>query len=56
MHRDRGLRAYFSDAEIAYVQPFAPIAMRRVAEELSGDNDRRFSMVVQRNNINYPLV
>jgi glycosyltransferase involved in cell wall biosynthesis len=42
-----GLRAYFSDAEIAYVPPCAPIAMRAAAEELSRDNERRFSMMVK---------
>jgi glycosyltransferase involved in cell wall biosynthesis len=41
-----GLRAYFSEAEIAYVPPFAPAAMRRMAEQLSIDDNRRFNMVV----------
>jgi glycosyltransferase involved in cell wall biosynthesis len=41
-----GLRAYFSEAEIAYVPPFAPMAMRAAAEQLSRDDDRRFRMTV----------
>jgi glycosyltransferase involved in cell wall biosynthesis len=41
-----GMRAYFSEAEIAYVPPFAPAAMRRMAEQLSRDDNRRFNMVV----------
>ena len=40
-----GLRAYFSDAEVAYVPPCAPIAMRATAEELSKDDERRFGMI-----------
>jgi glycosyltransferase involved in cell wall biosynthesis len=42
-----GLRAYFSDAEVAYVPPCAPIAMRATAEELSKDDERRFGMIVK---------
>lgn len=42
-----GLRAYFSDAEVAYVSPYAQSAMRAAAEELSKDDERRFSMMVK---------
>jgi glycosyltransferase involved in cell wall biosynthesis len=41
-----GLRAYFSDAEVAYVPPYAPLTMRAAVEELSKDDERRFSMIV----------
>jgi glycosyltransferase involved in cell wall biosynthesis len=42
-----GLRAYFSDAEVAYVPPCASIAMRIAAEGLSKDDERRFSMIIK---------
>jgi glycosyltransferase involved in cell wall biosynthesis len=42
-----GLRAYFSDTEVAYVPPGASLAMRAEAEELSKDDKRRFSMIVK---------
>jgi glycosyltransferase involved in cell wall biosynthesis len=45
-----GLRAYFSDAEVGYVPPGAPLTMRAVAEELSKDDERRFSMIVKAQN------
>jgi glycosyltransferase involved in cell wall biosynthesis len=45
-----GLRAYFSDAEVAYVPPGAPLTMRAAAEELSKDDERRFSMIVKAQN------
>jgi glycosyltransferase involved in cell wall biosynthesis len=40
-----GLRAYFSDREVAYVPSFAPLAMRAAAEELSKHHTQRFMMV-----------
>jgi glycosyltransferase involved in cell wall biosynthesis len=42
-----GLRAYFSDAEVAYVPPSAPIEMRAAVEALCQDADRRFSMIIK---------
>jgi glycosyltransferase involved in cell wall biosynthesis len=45
-----GLRAYFSDGEVAYVPPGAPLTMRAAAEELSKDDERRFSMIVKAQN------
>jgi glycosyltransferase involved in cell wall biosynthesis len=42
-----GLRAYFSETEVTYVPAFRPIAMRVAADELSADDDRRFTMVVK---------
>lgn len=45
-----GLRAYFSDAEVAYVPPSAPLTMRAAAEELSNDDEQRFSMIVKAQN------
>jgi len=41
-----GLRAYFSDAEVAYVPHSAPIALRAAADKLSADLEQRFNMVV----------
>jgi glycosyltransferase involved in cell wall biosynthesis len=40
-----GLRAYFSQSEVAYVPHSAPIAMRAAADQLAADDDRRFKMV-----------
>jgi glycosyltransferase involved in cell wall biosynthesis len=40
-----GLRAYFSESEVAYVPHSAPIAMRAAADQLAADDDRRFNMV-----------
>jgi glycosyltransferase involved in cell wall biosynthesis len=42
-----GLRAYFSDIEVTYVPAFGPIAMRVAVDELSADDNRRFTMVVK---------
>ncbi len=42
-----GLRAYFSDAEVAYVPPFASEAMRAAADVLSEDDHRRFEMTIK---------
>jgi glycosyltransferase involved in cell wall biosynthesis len=42
-----GLRAYFSDAEVAYVPPFGPDTMRATADELAQDDDRRIGMLVK---------
>jgi glycosyltransferase involved in cell wall biosynthesis len=41
-----GLRAYFSDSEVAYVPHSAPIAMRAAADKLSADDEQRFNMVM----------
>jgi glycosyltransferase involved in cell wall biosynthesis len=40
-----GLRAYFSESEVAYVPHSAPIAMRAVADQLAADDDLRLNMV-----------
>jgi glycosyltransferase involved in cell wall biosynthesis len=40
-----GLRAYFSDSEVAYVPHSAPIAMRTAADQLAADEDLRLNMV-----------
>lgn len=40
-----GLRAYFSDEEVAYVPSDAPEAMRTMADSLSADRFRRLTMV-----------
>jgi glycosyltransferase involved in cell wall biosynthesis len=40
-----GLRAYFSESEVAYVPHSAPIAMRAAADQLAADDDSRFNMV-----------
>jgi glycosyltransferase involved in cell wall biosynthesis len=40
-----GLRAYFSESEVAYVPHSAPVAMRAAADQLAADDDWRFSMV-----------
>jgi glycosyltransferase involved in cell wall biosynthesis len=40
-----GLRAYFSESEVAYVPHSAPIAMRAAAEQLVADDEWRFNMV-----------
>jgi len=42
-----GLRAYFSDAELTYVPPLAPVALRVAADRLSGDNERRFTQTIR---------
>ena len=42
-----GLRAYFPDGEVAYVPPFAPVAMRAAVDELAEDADRRFNMRIK---------
>jgi glycosyltransferase involved in cell wall biosynthesis len=42
-----GLRAYFSDVEVAYVPPFAPIALRTMVDGLCTDEDRRFAMIAK---------
>jgi hypothetical protein len=40
-----GLRAYFSESEVAYVPHSAPVAMRAAADQLAADDDWRFNMV-----------
>jgi glycosyltransferase involved in cell wall biosynthesis len=45
-----GLRAYFSPAEVRYVPPRAPVAMRRAAEELATDDKLRAGMVARAQN------
>src|ERR1700722_13177997 len=42
-----GLRAYFSSAEICYVPPSAPLAMRAAVEELARDHTSRLAMVIK---------
>jgi glycosyltransferase involved in cell wall biosynthesis len=39
-----GLRAYFSESEVAYVPHSAPIAMRVAADQLATDDDWRLNM------------
>jgi glycosyltransferase involved in cell wall biosynthesis len=41
-----GLRAYFSDSEVAYVPDSAPMAMRAAADKLCADHEQRFNMAV----------
>jgi glycosyltransferase involved in cell wall biosynthesis len=41
-----GLRAYFSESEVAYVPHSAPVAMRAAADQLAADDDWRFNLVV----------
>jgi len=41
-----GLRAYFSESEVAYVPHSAPIAMRAAADRLAADDEARLNMVV----------
>jgi glycosyltransferase involved in cell wall biosynthesis len=42
-----GLRAYFSSAEVCYVPPSAPLAMRAAVEELARDHTARLDMVIK---------
>jgi len=42
-----GLRAYFSEREIAYVAPDDPPAVRNKIEELAADHDLRFELTVR---------
>jgi glycosyltransferase involved in cell wall biosynthesis len=42
-----GLEAYFSNAEICYVPPSDPLAMRAAVAELAKDDNRRFRMLTK---------
>jgi glycosyltransferase involved in cell wall biosynthesis len=42
-----GLRAYFSESEVAYVPHSEPIAMRAAADQLAADDEWRFNMVAR---------
>jgi len=42
-----GLGAYFTDAEICYVPPSDPVAMRAAVAELAKDDKRRFRMLTR---------
>ena len=42
-----GLEAYFTNAEICYVPPYDPLAMRAAVADLAKDDSRRFRMLAK---------